>query len=466
MHIESPTKRALKSIEMDPSGDELRAAKSCELHVHIGGCFSVDDLIHLAGPFADEVDWSLYTQAYREAFGIETTPAAWIRGAHTGDESSKRHLHDHYVYTEADGADFSRFMAKFNLAIATLRHHHRTGSYEDCVERVIDRHRLQGIEYVELRAMPPGGTEDPYGFLDFHSTNARVVAAACRPGFVARYVPSIPRWEPLVAYSMLHQWLLAEPELAKVVVGLDFCHFEEGFPPCTTRDFFHRFVEDEHGEARAPLDVLYHVGEIYFDKSLESSVRWCHEVAELGAKRLGHCTALGLDPEVAVTRRPQAHELEPVSERLHQIDYDLRLKSKLENAGITVDDQALKGEREQLRSKPADAAIRRPYDEERLEQVRRRQDFVLRELTHRGVVIESCPSSNMRLGSVPGVAEHPVHRFLASDVPLVIGADDPGIFDSPLAAEVEWTAATSSLSRQQLARRLGDPRRFACGMTP
>ena len=66
---------------MDPSGDELRAAKSCELHVHIGGCFSVDDLIHLAGPFADEVDWSLYTQAYREAFGIETTPAAWIRGA-------------------------------------------------------------------------------------------------------------------------------------------------------------------------------------------------------------------------------------------------------------------------------------------------------------------------------------------------------------------------------------------------
>ena len=69
----------------------------------------------------------------------------------------------------------------------------------------------------------------------------------------------------------------------------------------------------------------------------------------------------------------------------------------------------------------------------------------------------------MRLGSVPSAADHPVHRFLDSDVALVLGADDPGIFASPLAAEVDWVASTTSLTTQQLAKRLGDPRRYACG---
>ena len=50
-----------------------------------------------------------------------------------------------------------------------------------------------------------------------------------------------------------------------------------------------------------------------------------------------------------------------------------------------------------------------------------------------------------------------MHRFLASGVDLVIGADDPGIFESPLAAEVDWVARTTHLSREALAQRLGDP---------
>ena len=46
---------------------------------------------------------------------------------------------------------------------------------------------------------------------------------------------------------------------------------------------------------------------------------------------------------------------------------------------------------------------------------------------------------------------------------LVVGADDPGIFDSPLAAEIDWGVAHSGLDARGLAQRLGDPRRFRLG---
>jgi hypothetical protein len=445
------------------SSDPLQAAKACELHVHVGGCYTVDDLIHLAGPYADQIDWSIYVEAYQDAFNIQPDPAAWIRRAASGDEAAIRDIHEHYVYTEADGANFARFMAKFSLALATLRHHHRIDSYDDCIAQAVDGQRQQGIDYVEFRAMAPCGIEEPERFIDFHQCTARVIAAACQPGFTARYVPSIPRWEPLDAYVILRQWLADETDLASSVVGFDFCHFEEGYPPSTTHDFFRRFHEDETTNDGPALEILYHVGEIYFDKSLESSMRWCHEAAELGARRLGHCTALGLDPAVAVTRQENAHEVELVSERIDQIDYDLRLRVELEDAGVEIDVRALTAEREDLRSQALEASVRSTYDETRLEQIRRRQDYVLAKLSQCDAVIESCPSSNMRLGSVPSAADHPVHRFLDSDVALVLGADDPGIFASPLAAEVDWVASTTSLTTQQLAKRLGDPRRYACG---
>jgi hypothetical protein len=208
---------------------------------------------------------------------------------------------------------------------------------------------------------------------------------------------------------------------------------------------------------------VYHVGETYFDKSLESAVRWCHQAAELGARRLGHAIALGLDPKVAVMRRPRAHEQEPVTERLAQIEYDLRHGPVLAAYGVPVDEVSLARERSELAQRPPQGAVHRPYTSARLAQVRRRQDFVLDELVRLGVAIECCPTSNLRLGGVPDPAHHPLHRFLASRVDLAIGADDPGIFESSLAAEVEWAARHGGLAPHVLASRLGDPYRLRLG---
>ncbi|HSH03885.1 MAG TPA: adenosine deaminase, partial [Anaerolineae bacterium] len=102
----------------------------------------------------------------------------------------------------------------------------------------------------------------------------------------------------------------------------------------------------------------------------------------------------------------------------------------------------------------------RPFTAARLEEIRRRQDFVLAELVKLGTVIESCPTSNIRIGGVPAPEAHPIHRFLRSEVNLVIAADDPGIFNSSLADEVAWVVAHTDYDEAGLMARLGDPRRF------
>jgi adenosine deaminase len=327
--------------------------------------------------------------------------------------------------------------------------------------RVIDRHRAEGLRYVEYRAMY--ATDDPEGFLNFHRLHARVAAAASSSGFEARYIVSLPRWAALEGYALLQRLFDEDPALVRSIVGVDFCFVEEGYPPADLAPLFARLAQDRRARPDRALDVVYHVGETYFDKSLESAVRWCHQAAELGARRLGHAIALGLDPEAAVARRPGAHECESVGERRAQIEYDLEHAAGLAAHGVAVERRALEREREELRQEPPQAAVRRPYDPERLTEVRRRQEYVLEELVRLGTAIECCPTSNLRLGGIPGPAAHPVHRFLASGVDLAIGADDPGLFESPLSAEVDWVAAHAGLRPPALALRLGDPHRLRLG---
>jgi adenosine deaminase len=53
-------------------------------------------------------------------------------------------------------------------------------------------------------------------------------------------------------------------------------------------------------------------------------------------------------------------------------------------------------------------------------------------------VIEVCPTSNRRIGGIGDPAHHPVHRFLGAGLPVVVSSDDPGIFGTTLATELDW----------------------------
>ena len=444
-----------------PASDPLTG---CELHVHIGGCFYVEDLLDIGRDIYADVDWTLYHTNFERAFGGQVDAAGLFRDALSGDADAVARLKQHYVLGPDDGGDFHKFVAKFSLLACLYRHMARLDRESELVRRVTARHRAEGFDYVEYRAMYPHGSEDASGFVAFHRLNAIALRQACDDSFTARYIISLPRWEPIECYHLVEQLLLDSPELADTVVGLDFCHVEEGHPPKTARPLFDLVHKHNTLHPERALEIVYHVGESYFDKTLESAIRWCHEAALLGARRLGHVIALGLDPALAVGRRARAHECELVSERLDQIDYDLSHAGGLRDAGVDVDADALTDERRALQQRRHDEdGGGGSYSAARLEEVRRRQEYVLGELSRLRTIVESCPTSNALIGAVEEAAAHPVRRLLESEVPLVIGADDPGIFDSPLATEIDWVRTHGGLSRDALQERLGDPRRFRLG---
>ncbi|MBQ41233.1 MAG: hypothetical protein CME15_02125 [Gemmatimonadetes bacterium] len=435
--------------------------KGCELHVHVGGCLYVDDIFAMGRDIYEEVDWSLFVESYEKAYGVRPDPVRIFADAITTRRPDLCDLRRHYVFDQKDGGDFGRFMAKFNLLICLNRHWLETERDGELVERIVERHRSEGLDYVEYRAMYMSHGDEEV--VSFHRRIARTLRNASGGGLTARYAVSVPRWDPLGGLELVLRLLDESPELADTIVGIDFCNVEEGFPPKTALPLFERLERHNSEHPERSLEVLYHVGESFWDKSLESAVRWCHEAAELGVRRLGHATALGLDPAVAISRREDAHVAELDSERLDQIHYDLRHQVELRKFGVEIAPGVLEAEREELLGRGPGSQVTRDYSPTRLEEIRRRQDFVLHRLAESGTVVESCPTSNLRIGGVPDAARHPIHRFLRSQVNLVVGADDPGIFDSPLAAEIDWVVAHSGLDARGLAQRLGDPRRFRLG---
>jgi aminodeoxyfutalosine deaminase len=56
------------------------------------------------------------------------------------------------------------------------------------------------------------------------------------------------------------------------------------------------------------------------------------------------------------------------------------------------------------------------------------------ELVDRGIVLDACPTSNIRL-RISAVADHPLRRLAATGVRCSISTDDPALFDTDLSAE-------------------------------
>jgi aminodeoxyfutalosine deaminase len=63
------------------------------------------------------------------------------------------------------------------------------------------------------------------------------------------------------------------------------------------------------------------------------------------------------------------------------------------------------------------------------------------ELAHSGIVLDVCPISNVRLGVVRSLEEHPLPQLVAAGVRCSISTDDPAIFDTDLTRDYEAAAS-------------------------
>jgi adenosine deaminase len=75
----------------------------------------------------------------------------------------------------------------------------------------------------------------------------------------------------------------------------------------------------------------------------------------------------------------------------------------------------------------------------------------VRVLADRGVCLELCPTSNLEMGVVGRLEDHPLPRLVADGVPVCVNADDPLLFGESLVDEYRTCGESLGLTRPQLA---------------
>lgn len=424
-----------------------------DLHLHFLGSVASRDLLdHLA--VSRRIEWDLYDEAMQAAYGTIPPAREIVERHRAGDPGAAEAFDEIFVFGDADAGTFERFSAKYALlsvgSVTAMARLFASTETEIAAEMsafsagIRAERRRQGLAYVEQRIM-----------LGRHLDSMRdrtaldtLLAGYDRPGtgLIERLAVSVHRSDPWAAWERLQEMALG-PHGSKLV-GIDFCSVEEEFPPKEQAAFFTAVRDFNAAHPERALAILYHVGESFTDKSLESAIRWVQEAAEYGAHRLGHAIALGIDPAAfgAHTR------VESVAERRDQIAYDLRHRDELRSVGVDIDTNALTDELTTLATQDDNEILAVEYDLARLDDVRRRQDFAMSRVRSTGAVIEVCPTSNRRIGGITNPAHHPVHRFLAARLPVVIATDNPGIFGTTLDAELDWvcdqTGGGTELRRQ------------------
>ena len=63
--------------------------------------------------------------------------------------------------------------------------------------------------------------------------------------------------------------------------------------------------------------------------------------------------------------------------------------------------------------------------------------LLVRELAARGTVLDVCPTSNVLVGTVASLAEHPLPHLVSAGVACSLSTDDPAMFDTDLTQEYE-----------------------------
>lgn len=404
-----------------------------DLHLHLYGMIRSHDVLHRLAT-SKRQRWERYEDAMRAAFGAIPPIKEVLERYRRGVADAAEAFHELFVLRAGDAGDFDRFRAKFYLlTVGSAVKDPEAPAAEveaeirDVVAGLRADQRRNGISHSEVRAQLGPSMHDRVmidTLLDTFDTGD--------DGPTMRLAISLDRADPWAGWDRVRE--LAVGPSGHVLTGIDFSADEEPHPPKGKAEFFAAVREFNGAHPDRALAILYHVGESFRDKSLESAVRWVQQAAEFGAHRLGHAIALGVDPDVFGPHTRQ----ETVAERLDQIAYDLDHCEGLRSAGVAVDRAALVAERAALDSRPADAVISIEYDRSRLDDVRRRQRYAMDRIAAIGSVIEVCPTSNRLIGGIEDPAHHPVHRFLDAGLRVIIGSDNPGILDTTLDAELDW----------------------------
>jgi adenosine deaminase/aminodeoxyfutalosine deaminase len=85
---------------------------------------------------------------------------------------------------------------------------------------------------------------------------------------------------------------------------------------------------------------------------------------------------------------------------------------------------------------------------------------LMRRLREEDIPLEVSITSNVKTGAVADIGAHPLRRLVDAGVPITLNTDDPGIFETTLAAEFELARTACGLSAGELETAKANAERY------
>ena len=397
-----------------------------DLHVHLHGCLTAEQLWNIGKDTYKNrtpmLEW--YASEYEKAWGRKPKYLDYWES-----DNGFELLKNDYLFKDQNS--FDKFQANFNLIIALCN---ITSNDFFVQEQIIKDVKESKLEYFEARTLIPFrfDAKESYEYLKGLCKSIKQLNA--EGGLTTKLVFSLFRDNDLAKkhYDWIRSFMNMHKDLGEEIVGVDFAYKEEGSPPKSKIDLFKQFHEDNRKYRK--LALLYHVGESFEDKGIISAIRWIIEAHELRVDRLGHAIALGVNPE----NYEGKVIFETVEERSDTLNWMINNRDLLNSHGFKYDFKKTLNELDEIRS--GKNRIRIQYDSEYIKEAKSFQKaaFSLLRTHETKVTIETCPTSNLRIGQINSLKYHPIINFNKEKINFVVGTDDPGIFDIDWSSEYKF----------------------------
>jgi hypothetical protein len=380
--------------------------KKVDYHVHLYGCLSpqqIQSLVHKIGLI--DTKGLRFLDFYEEQYGQRPDWQSLF------EPSNIAELRQHYLFLKAE--PFARFQAKINLPVVAFPYSVSKYVLEEALLK--DRHELHAIEY---RTFFPHDLDD-VAYADYVLAMVEMLMKYedTSAPFLPRLIVSMDR-SPSRHFGQLGQLMYAMrtyPQIEPYIVGIDFCGFETS--PLQLEAITQKI------RSHSELEVCVHVGEQIHEQYILHSIRWVYEAARMGAHRLGHALALGY-PLNLKKGQPIVESVEQQAENRQWLENN---KAWLAESGyVPIDHDGV-------------------YTDDIIANLTQLQEILMDKFPQ-DVAIEVCPTSNLRIGGLGSMAEHPVRRFYKHGLKVLVGSDDPGMFDTSLTQEHKLLDKVNGLS--------------------